>query len=88
VDAISVDLMATLIAEASAMQATHIVFMGEGVNRIIKSFSWGVGLSSSYAYLADDDKSGTLTTGGLGVSGGTSGYKHLPWLQFAFVKIQ
>jgi len=88
VDAISVDLMATLIAEASKMQATHIVFMGEGVNRIIKSFSWGVGLSSSYAYLSDDDKSGTLTTGGLGVSGGTSGYKHLPWLQFAFVKIQ
>lgn len=88
VDAISVDLLATVVDQACKMGATHIVFMGEGVNRILKSFAWGAGLSTSYAHMSDSGDDGMLMTGGLGVSGGTVGYKHLPWLQFALVKVQ
>lgn len=88
VDAISVDLMSTMVVEASKLQGTYIVFMGEGVNRIIKSFGWGFGLSSSYANMSDDGDDGMLVTGGLGISGGTAGYKHLPWLQYAIVSVQ
>lgn len=65
--------------EALDMGANTLLITGEGVGKILKGFSWGIGFNVSQAKMQGDDSQ--VTTGGLGVSGGSSEYQSKPWIQ-------
>ena len=65
--------------DALDMGANTLLVTGEGIGKILKSFSWGIGFNVSQASMTDDGKS-RMATGGLGISSGSSSYKSEPWV--------
>jgi hypothetical protein len=79
---ISSDIFAGILVEASQYGATHIQFFAEGTNTELETEGFGIGLN----YTKATDSS--ITTGGTGWSKGWAGYQNLPWLQFAFLRVE
>jgi hypothetical protein len=87
--AISADVFAKVIVEASKRGATHVMFMAEGVNREVVAQGVGIGINSTQAKISSGDgDSSNVTTGGLGWSKGWAGYVDMPWLQFTFLSVK
>lgn len=81
-DILSSDLFAGILMEASKYGATHVQFFAEGTNTELETEGVGIGLN----YTKATDSS--VSTGGTGWSKGWSGYHNLPWLQFAFLRVE
>jgi hypothetical protein len=68
--------------------ANVIHITAEGVDRELKAFGWGVGLSYTRASISDSEQSGGVAAGGTGISGGSAGYVDMPWFQVFALKVQ
>lgn len=79
---ISSDVFAGILFEAAQYGATHIQFFAEGTNTELETEGFGIGLN----YTKATDSS--VSTGGTGWSKGWAGYQNLPWLQFAFLRVE
>jgi len=88
VDTPSPKVMAHAAAFAKEYGADAIVLNAEGIELILKSFGWGVGFNTTIATIASGEMSGSVSSGGFGVSGGKAGYKGLPWIQFFVVSYE
>ena len=86
-DDVSVDVMAKAALEAQKMGGNAIHITAEGVKRQLKSFGWGIGLSNSTATMSSSEQTGTITSGGFGISGGHAGYVDFPWLQIFVLQV-
>ena len=87
--AISADVFAKVIVEASKLGANYIQFMAEGVNREVVANGVGIGINSTQAKISSGDgDSSNVTTGGLGWSKGWAGYVDMPWLQFTLLSVK
>jgi len=86
-DDVSVDVMAKAGLAGRVMGGNAIHITAEGTERSLKSFAWGIGFAGSVATVSDSEQTGTLNTGGFGVSGGTAGYVDFPWLQVFVLEI-
>ena len=75
----SFDCLFKAALDALDMGANTLLVSGEGVGKVLKGFSWGIGFNVSSAKMSDGDSQ--VTTGGLGVSSGSSEYKSKPWVQ-------
>jgi len=84
---VSPAIMAEAILAARALGANAIHVSAEGVERVIKAFGWGIGLSYTKATISDTETSGGVASGGTGISGGTAGYKDRPWIQLFAIDI-
>ena len=73
----SVQVMAAIALEALRDGANVIYFTAEGAHRKVEAFGWGVGISGTTT------SEHSMTTPGLGVSGGNSGPEDWLWLQGA-----
>jgi len=73
------DVLLKAAIDALDMGANTLLVSGEGAGRVLKGFSWGIGLNASSAKMQGGDSQ--VTTGGIGVSGGSSEYKSEPWVQ-------
>lgn len=73
-------LFAAMLAGLDAGADTLFV-TAEGAGAMLKSFGWGIGLSYTRATLSADESGGGVGGGGMGISGGTAGYKSKPWIQ-------
>jgi len=76
---------AMLAAQKIGANAVHVT--AEGVERVMKAFGWGIGLSYTRATIADDETSGGVAAGGMGISGGSAKYLDRPWLQLFALKV-
>ena len=85
--AISADVFAKILVEASNLGANYIHFMAEGVNREVVAQGVGIGINSTQAKISDGGGSSNVTTGGLGWSKGWAGYVDMPWLQFTLLTV-
>ena len=81
-DILSSDLFAGILKAASLYGATHVQFFAEGTNTELETE--GVGIGFNYTKATDS----SVSTGGTGWSKGWSGYHNLPWLQFAFLRVE
>lgn len=68
--------LAALDAHANALHITS-----EGAARIAKCFSWGIGANISQADMKDNGSVSTISSGGMGISGGEFSTIDKPWLQ-------
>ena len=87
VDNNSVEVLGKAGLAALKMNANALHVTAEGAHRILKAFGWGFGSNTTHASMNGTEQDyGNVTSGGFGLSGGTAGYKDMPWLQmFALV---
>ena len=84
---VSVGVMAKAALEARKMGGNAIHITAEGVNRKLKSFGWGIGFANTTATISSSEHTGTVSSGGFGISGGEAGYVDYPWLQIFVLKM-
>ena len=86
--AISADVFARMIVEASKVGANYEMFMAEGVDKTIASWGVGIGFSHTNADLkgGGNGSSGT-SVAGAGATYGEARYEKRPWLQATFLKV-
>ena len=87
-DDVSVDALAKAALAAREMGGNAIHITAEGVKRQLESFGWGIGLSTSVATMSSNEQTGTISSGGFGVSGGHAGYVDYPWLQIFVLNVK
>lgn len=73
----SIQVMAAIALKAIRNGANIIYFSREGFHRKIEAFGWGIGASGTVA------NENSMSTPGLGISGGNAGPEDRPWLQGA-----
>jgi hypothetical protein len=86
-DDVSVDALAKAAIVAQKMGGNAIHITAEGVKRKLESFGWGIGLANSTATMSASERTGTITSGGFGISGGKAGYNDYPWLQIFVLNV-
>ena len=77
----SANVLGAAILSALEVGADTLLVTAEGLSTELASFGWGVGFAYSSATISTDEKSGGIGSGGLGISGGSAGYKSFPWIQ-------
>ena len=87
-DDVSMDALAAACLEARKMGGNAVHITAEGVKRLLESFGWGIGLAHTTATMAANEQTGTVNSGGFGVSGGHAGYVDYPWLQLFVLKVK
>jgi len=85
---VSMEILAEAALAARDLGANVIHITAEGVDRELKAFGWGVGLSYTRASITDSEQGGGVAAGGMGISGGTAGYNDKPWFQVFALKVQ
>jgi hypothetical protein len=85
---VSMEILAEAALAARDLGADVIHVTAEGVDRELRAFSWGIGLSYSRASISDSESSGGIASGGTGISGGSAGYTDLPWFQIFVLKVK
>jgi len=80
-DTATANVLGAAILSAIDVGADVLLITAEGLSTELSSFGWGIGLAYSRATIAVDERSGGIGSGGLGISGGTAGYRSLPWIQ-------
>jgi hypothetical protein len=85
---VSMEVLAEAALAARDLGANVIHITAEGVDRELKAFGWGVGLSYTRASISDSEQSGGVAAGGTGISGGSAGYVDMPWFQVFALKVQ
>jgi len=84
---VSPEVLAEAMLAARALGANAVHVTGEGVERVMKAFGWGIGLAYTKATISNEESSGGVATGGTGISGGEAGYKDRPWIQLFAISI-
>jgi hypothetical protein len=74
-DTNSIQVMAKMALSAMKKGANVLYLKAEGAHRKVEAFGWGIGFSQVKA--SEDN----MSTGGTGISGGSSGPEDRPWLQ-------
>jgi len=77
----SVNALAAAINAALDVDADTLFITAEGAGCELNSNGWGVGLAWTTAVINSSENTGSVGSGGLGVTGGTAGYSSLPWIQ-------
>jgi hypothetical protein len=85
---VSMEVLAEAALAARDLGANVIHITAEGVDRELKAFGWGVGLSYTRASISDTEQGGAVAAGGTGISGGSAGYVDMPWFQVFALKVQ
>ena len=85
---VSMEILAEAALAARELGADVIHVTAEGVDRELRAFGWGVGLSYTRASISDSESSGGVASGGTGISGGSAGYADLPWFQIFALKVK
>jgi len=85
---VSMEVLAEAALAARELGANVIHITAEGVDRELKAFGWGVGLSYTRASISDSEQGGGVAAGGTGISGGSAGYVDMPWFQVFALKVQ
>jgi len=85
---VSMEVLAEAALAARDLGANVIHVTAEGVNRELKSFGWGIGLSYTRASISDTEQGGGVAAGGTGISGGSAGYVDMPWFQVFALKVK
>ena len=85
---VSMEVLAEAALAARELGANVIHITAEGVDRELRSFGWGVGLSYTRASISDTEQGGAVAAGGTGISGGSAGYVDMPWFQVFALKVQ
>lgn len=80
-DTESKDVLYTALLRGLDTNSDLLLITAQGAGTIMKSFGWGIGASYTRATLSTDEATGGVSAGGLGISGGSAGYKSLPWIQ-------
>ena len=79
---LSVQILAKAALAAHEMGADMIHVSAEGAERKLTTNGWGIGFNHTHATInGGGEDSGNVASGGLGVSGGSAGYRDLPWVQ-------
>jgi hypothetical protein len=87
-DDVSMDALAAACLEARKMGGNAVHITAEGVKRLLESFGWGIGLAHTTATMSASEQTGTVNSGGFGISGGHAGYVDYPWLQLFVLKVK
>ena len=77
----TIQVFAKTALEAIEIGATHLYLSTQGTDRRMDGLSWGIGFNASKAKMVEGGDGSEIASGGLGVSGATSGYKNAPWVQ-------
>ena len=77
----SVNALAAAIDSALDAGADTLLITAEGAGCQLKSNGWGIGLAWTTAVINTAENTGNTGSGGMGITGGTAGYKSLPWVQ-------
>ena len=85
---VSMEVLAEAALAARDLGANVIHITAEGVDRELKAFGWGIGLSYTRASISDSEQGGGVAAGGTGISGGSAGYVDMPWFQVFALKVQ
>jgi len=85
---VSMEILAEAALKARDLGANAIHITAEGIERQLKAFGWGVGLSYTRASINNDETTGGVAAGGTGIAGGSAGYKDMPWFQVFALKIK
>jgi len=86
-DTESKDVLYTALLRGLDTNADLLLITAEGAGTVMKSFGWGIGMSYTRSTLSADESTGGVSAGGLGISGGSAGYKSLPWIQAIGLKL-
>ena len=79
---LSVQTLAAAALAAHEMGANIIHVSAEGAERKLTTNGWGVGFNQTHATInGGGENTGNVSSGGFGVSGGSAGYRDLPWVQ-------
>jgi len=77
----SVNALAAAIISALDAGADTLLITAEGAGCKLTSNGWGIGLAWTTAVINTAENTGNTGSGGMGITGGTAGYKSLPWIQ-------
>ena len=78
---VSPEIMAEAMLAARALGADAIHVSAQGAEIVLKSFGWGVGLVTTRATISSNESTGSVSSGGTGISGASAGYQDRPWIQ-------
>ena len=79
---LSIQTLASAALAAHEMGANIIHVSAEGAERKLTTNGWGVGFNQTHATInGGGENTGNVSSGGFGVSGGSAGYRDLPWIQ-------
>jgi len=77
----SVNALAAAIISALDAGADTLLITAEGAGCKLTSNGWGIGLAWTTAVINTAENTGNTGSGGMGITGGSAGYKSLPWVQ-------
>ena len=79
---LSVQALAESALAAHKMGANIIHVSAEGAERKLTTNGWGIGFNQTHSTInGGGENSGNVSSGGFGISGGSAGYRDLPWVQ-------
>jgi len=85
---VSMDILAEAALAARELGGNAIQVSGEGVERSLQSFGWGIGLAYTGAHINNDETSSSVAAGGTGIAGGSAGYHDRPWVQIFILNVK
>jgi hypothetical protein len=85
---LSVDVLMGALKTAFLMGGNVVVITAEGVDRSVKAGGWGVGLNNTSASMSSMEGNSNISSGGMGISSGKSGYQDKPWIQLTVLEIK